>query len=104
VKFSVVPPGTVLPPSPPKPESPRLKIRRGWISPSVYGPVRAVTTDGLWLFLRGEDGTWMGGHLPTCTEVKDGLKSPAACRSYVASGKAQADLERIRAGGGDGSG
>ena len=101
MKFSVASPGTVLPPSPPQPpKPPRLMIRKGWVSPGTWGPVRAATADGKWLGERFPDGTWAAGHLPTCTEVKDGLRSLAAFRAYVGSGKAQADLERMQAGGG----
>jgi hypothetical protein len=63
----------------------------------VFEPVKAVTADGAWLFVRAEDGTWAAGHLPTETEVRGPLRSLAACRAYVGSGEAWADLEVLLA-------
>lgn len=100
MQFTVAPPGTPLRPPAPKPQ-PRLvrlgKVWRAYTRPGRYEPVKAVTADGEWLFARFDDGTWAAGHLPTTTQVKDGLRSLAACRAYAASAKAPADLERIQA-------
>lgn len=96
--FTMAAPGAIFPPSPRQPKLPRLgKVWRGWTSPSVYEPVKAVTADSEWLFERSEDGTWAAGHLPTETVVKVGFRSLRACRAYVADGGAQADLARIQA-------
>lgn len=99
MRFTVAEPGTVLaPPSPRQPKLPRLgKVWRGWTSPGVYEPVKAVTADGEWLFERSEDGTWAAGHLPTKTVTDSRVGTLADCRAYVASGQAEADLELIQA-------
>jgi hypothetical protein len=101
MRFSVAERGTALPPPSVQPlKLPRLAhVWKNWTSPGVWGPVKAVTADAEWLFVRAEDGTWAVGHLPTETEVKDGLRSPRACRLYVGEGSAQADLDRIQAEG-----
>lgn len=59
----------------------------------------AVTTDKAWGFAREEDGTtsWTVTHLPTRTVVDSFVPTLTDCRAYVASGQAQADLERIQA-------
>jgi hypothetical protein len=59
----------------------------------------AVTEDGEWGFAREEDETtsWTVKHLPTRTVVAEFLGSLRQCRAYVASGEAQADLEKILA-------
>ena len=102
MKFAVAPHGAPLPKPPAR--QPRLaplgKKWRGYTAPSTYELVRALTADGEWLFERFADGTWGVGHVPTQTEVKGSLRSPTACRAYVGSGKARADLERIQAAAG----
>ena len=59
----------------------------------------ARTTDGLWGFDREDmPGTpWSVTHLPTGTVVDRCVGTLDDCRAYVASGGAQADLERLRA-------
>lgn len=52
-----------------------------------------MTADGEWIFELAGDGTWSAGHLPTRTEVKNGLRSLPACRRYAGSGRAATDLE-----------
>lgn len=97
--FTIIEPGTVIdPPAPAQTSLPRLgKVWRAYTSPSCYEPVKAVTEDGQWLFERAQDGTWDAGHLPTETVVKAGLRTLRACRVYAGSGKAAADLGRIKA-------
>lgn len=67
----------------------------------------ATTKDGQWAFAREEDETtsWTVTHLPTRTVVDSCVGTLTDCRAYVASGQAQADLERIRAASkGEGNG
>ncbi len=97
--FTVATPGAVLPPAR-KPKArlaPLGKFRKDWTSPGVSEVVEAVTADGEWMFERSDDGTWEAGHLPTKTVVKSRLGSLSACRTYAGSGKAAADLKRIKA-------
>ena len=99
--FTVAAPGTVLdPPRPRRPALPRLgKVWKEHTPSGFYEPVKAVTADGRWLFVRSANGAWSAGHLPTETAVRSGLRSLRACRTYIASGEALEDLERIQAEG-----
>lgn len=99
--FTMAAPGTALsPPRAPQPRLPRLgKAWREYTGPGVREVVKAVTADGQWLFVRAADGTWSTGHLPTETVVRAGRRSLGSCRTYVGSGKALEDLERIQAEG-----
>lgn len=92
---AALPPGRKLK----APLAPLGKVWKDWTVPGCWEPVKAVTTDGEWLFERAEDGTWNTGHLPTETEVKAGRRTLRACRAYVASGAAQGDLNRIQTEG-----
>lgn len=96
MRFTVAPRGMVLPPPLPKPKArlaPLGRFGKGWTSPGVREVTWAETADREWLFERQADGTWSAGHLPTRTEVKNGLRSLPACRRYAGSGRAAADLE-----------
>ncbi len=98
--FTVAAPGAALPPArkPKAPAVPLGEFWKGYTSPGVYEVVKAATADGQWLFRRADDGTWeVVKAAPTETVVKPRLRSLPACRSYVAAGKAEADLERIQA-------
>lgn len=75
--------------------APLGKPWKDYTAPGVYEVVKAVTRDGEWLFERAADGTWKVGHLPTETVVRTGRRSLRACRVYVGSGKARADLDRL---------
>jgi hypothetical protein len=103
--FTMAAPGTVLsPPRPPQARLPRLgKVWKEYTPSGFYEPVKAVTEDGEWLFVRAADGTWSAGHLPTETVVRAGRRSLGACRTYVGSGEALEDLERIQAEGKSGN-
>lgn len=71
------------------------------LAPLKPSPCRwlKATADGEWLMERSEDErtTWLVAHLPERVIVADCLGSLGACRAYVASGQAQADLELTRA-------
>jgi hypothetical protein len=99
MQFTVMPRGTSFPPPPPQPKAPLARLGKRWrgqTRPGTWEVTRAVTADGEWLFELHEDG-WRTGHLPTRTEVKDGLRSLQACRRYAGSGKALEDLKKIQA-------
>jgi hypothetical protein len=68
------------------------------LSPSSCRWLRE-TADGEWLLERSEDDrtTWLVAHMPERVIVADYMASLTECRAYVASGEAQADLERILA-------
>jgi hypothetical protein len=94
VGFRVVPRGQGAPLKSPGSQLPPLgKTWREETSHGTWEAVQAVTADGEWLFER-EGRTWSVGHLPTRTVVKTGLRSVRACRVYVGSGQARADLEK----------
>lgn len=90
--FAAAPPGTVLTPA-------RTRVPLAPLKPSRCRWLRE-TVDGEWRFERLEDAgtTWIVAHAATKTVVCDCLGSLAGCRAYVASGEAQADLERIQSG------
>jgi hypothetical protein len=75
------------------------------LSPSSCRWLRE-TADGEWLMTREEDdaSTWVVAHLPERVIVADYMASLTECRAYVASGEAQADLERIQAAAGQENG
>jgi hypothetical protein len=92
--FSVVPRGHGAPLKSPTSQLPALgKIWRNQIRPGTWEAVQAITGDGEWLFER-HGRTWSAGHYPTRTALKTGLRSLRACRAYVGTGEARADLER----------
>jgi hypothetical protein len=66
------------------------------LSPSSCRWLKA-TADGEWMMTREEDdaSTWVVAHLPERVIVADYMASLTECRAYVASGEAQADLERL---------
>lgn len=103
MRFSVAPPGTLTPPSPATPRLPAAaplgRFRKERTEAGVYEIVWAETAGRQWVFDRLGPDDWATGHLPSGTETRRGLRSLMACRVYVASGKAQADLERIQARG-----
>ena len=93
--FMVADPGTAFPRQTPKPRLPRLvNVERDWTSPGAYEPVRARLEGAEWAFERTADGKWGARTLPDRAEAKAGLRSMSACRGYVNSGRAAADLER----------
>jgi hypothetical protein len=96
--FTVLPRGTAHPAPPVEPvKLPRLgKVWREETRPGCWETVQAATEDGEWLFER-QGSTWAAGHLPSKTALKNRLGSLRACRLYVGSGDALADLERIQA-------
>lgn len=95
--FSVVPRGQGAPLKSPASQLPALgKIWRNQIRPGTWEAVKAITSDGEWLFERN-GRTWSAGHYPTRTALKTRLRSLRACRAYVGSGEARADLERATA-------
>jgi hypothetical protein len=96
MQFSLAAPGAALSPPRQRARLPRLeKVRRDWTSPSVYEPVEAVLEGGEWIFDRVTDGTWTA-RMPGRAPVKGSLRSMSACRTYVNSGRAAADLNRAQ--------
>ena len=101
--FTLAPRGAAFPapvrepkPAGPLASAPIGKSKRDYTASGSYEIVRAMTADGQWLFEMAEDGTWSVGHVPTETVVKTGPRTLRACRVYVGSGKAAAELKRIQ--------
>lgn len=98
--FTVAPRGVPMFPAKPRSGSVparRPEVRRGWTSDRVYEVVEEVTAGGEWALRREQDGTWAAVRLPSEAVARGGFRTRGACRSYVASGRATEDLERLTA-------